>query len=367
MVFTITTIAPERKQAWDTLVARESSFALFQSWEWGEYKANFGWHPVRIGVEEQGELIAGAQLLIKPFPLNVASIVYVPRGPVGDWLNEAVTPELLSAIIRVAKQHRAALVRFEPGINHDPEIEQRFLAQNFHLSYSNQPNATILVDLRAEPETLLASFHQKTRYNIRYAQRKGVQVRIGDADDLDTFVKFMNILEDRSGFKARNKAYYENEWKTFAPQGQLKMFIAEYEGKPIAVNVSVFFGQHAAYFHGASTNDCRNLMPNHLLMWEAINWAKSCGCLTYDLWGIPYEVGEYYYEHHSLLTSSRTDGLWGVYRFKKGFSEQVRLYMNALDYVCKPNLYLLAKIASNNTAIFENLAALFDHFKHKRT
>jgi len=368
MTITITSIQEDRKEEWNTLVSKEAYFSLFQSWEWGEFKADFGWLPIRLGVEQNGELVAGAQLLIKPFPLNLASIAYIPRGPIGSWLDQTISPDLIAAIIQVAKQHRAALVRFEPGIQYDTELEKQFKEQNFRPSYSNQPQATLVLDLHEDPEDILASFHQKTRYNIRYAKRKGVEVRTGGLEDFNTLMKMMAVLEKRSGlFKARDIEYYQSEWKAFAPEGKLKLFVAEYEGEPLAVNVSIFFGKHAAYFHGASINAHRNLMPNHLLMWEAIKWAKSQGCLTYDFWGIPEEVGQEYYQSKSLPTSTRTDGLWGVYRFKRGFTEQVVYFMNALDVVCKPALYPFAKLAERNITVFESLAALFDSFRPNKT
>ena len=106
-------------------------------------------------------------------------------------------------------------------------------------------------------------------------------------------------------------------------------------------NMSAVFGENAAYLHGASCGQYGNLQPNYLLMWEAMQWAKAQNCRTFDLWGIPDEVGLSVYEGNDLPVSDSTNGLWGVYRFKRGFSKNVLLYVCAHDYVYSPFIYAL--------------------------
>jgi peptidoglycan pentaglycine glycine transferase (the first glycine) len=96
-------------------------------------------------------------------------------------------------------------------------------------------------------------------------------------------------------------------------------------------------GGCAYYLYGASTDEERNRMPTYLLQWRAMQWAKERGCTEYDLWGLPDEDEETL----EAQFESRSDGLWGVYRFKRGFGGQVKRAAQALDRVYMPLLYRL--------------------------
>lgn len=361
----VTHITADRCEEWNAFVAQEPSFTLLQSWEWGEFKEKLGWKVFRAAVEEQRQIVAGAQMLIKSLPLGLASVAYIPRGPVGNWLDEEITPRLLSELHRIARRYRAIFSKIEPPLLNNPATEQILQQHHFRASsYANQPRATIIVDLMRESDDILSQMHQKTRYNIRYAAKKGVTVRVGSSEDLTTLDHLMQILGRRAGFTPRKLEYLERQWETFAPLGQIRLFVASYQGKTLAVNVSAVFGEHAVYLHGASSDEHRNLMPNHLLMWEAIKWAKSQNCRTFDLWGIPEEVGLTVYEGNDLPVSNRTDGLWGVYRFKRGFSKKVMLYISAHDYVYSPLLYVLVMNKFLNADTLDRIAVWMDSLRY---
>jgi peptidoglycan pentaglycine glycine transferase (the first glycine) len=72
----------------------------------------------------------------------------------------------------------------------------------------------------------------------------------------------------------------------------------------------------------------REKMPTYLLQWEAMRWAKAKGCTTYDLWGAPHDIEE-------------RDSMFGVYRFKLGFSADLLCTPGAWDYPIKPFAYRL--------------------------
>ncbi|NIO67757.1 MAG: peptidoglycan bridge formation glycyltransferase FemA/FemB family protein [Anaerolineae bacterium] len=166
----------------------------------------------------------------------------------------------------------------------------------------------------------------KTRYNIRLAARRGVRVRVGGPDDLALFYEMYAETGRRDDFIIRPFAYYQDAWGAFVEAGLACLFLAEYEGEPLAGLIAFRFGQRAWYMYGASTEKHRNLMPNHLLQWEAIRWAKGEGCTVYDMWGAPDVLSE-------------DDPLWGVYRFKEGFGGQFVRHIGAYDYPVSRPLY----------------------------
>ena len=68
-----------------------------------------------------------------------------------------------------------------------------------------------------------------------------------------------------------------------------------------------------------------------------MQWAKARNCTTYDLWGVP-DADEAALE---AAFKQRSDGLWGVYRFKRGFGGRLLRTVGAWDRVYHPFLYAL--------------------------
>jgi peptidoglycan pentaglycine glycine transferase (the first glycine) len=324
------------ESAWNSFAAASPGGHILQSSQWGQLKERFGWQVARLAIEDQGQWLAGAQVLFRP--LGPRTIAYVPKGPVTDWADEEVTRTLLEALHQLCRQRRAILLKIEPDLAEDPALVQRLTALGFRPSPQTiQPRCTILLDLTPDPDDILARMKSKTRYNIRLAGRKGVTVREGTAEDLPGFYRLMRITGQRDDFGIHSESYYQAAHQLFVPQGLARLFLATFEDKVLGGIVAFAFGQRAWYMYGASSDEHRKLMPNYLLQWEAIKWARERGCLTYDLWGIPDE-------EEAVLErefTKRSDGLWGVYRFKRGFGGQAVRYLGAYDHVYSPLLYWL--------------------------
>jgi lipid II:glycine glycyltransferase (peptidoglycan interpeptide bridge formation enzyme) len=168
----------------------------------------------------------------------------------------------------------------------------------------------------------------KTRYNIRLSAKKGVTVRQGTEKDLPIFNQLMLVTGQRDGFGVHAPVYYKAFWEIFAPE-QAALFIAEFEERPLAAIIVSAVGKKAVYLYGASSNEERQRMPSYAVQWAAIQWAKERGCTEYDLWGIPDAEPD---ELEANFTQ-RSDGLWGVYRFKRGFGGQLKRTIGATDRV----------------------------------
>ena len=357
---------PER---WNEFVSQSQwpDFELMQSYEWGRFKEALGWQAIRLTLERDGRLVAGVQMLIKPLPLKINSIVYVPRGPLlrreGEGEDETVAQRLMEAMHAVARRHRAIALTIEPPFRYSPEVVQWLQAHGFHRSrFDNQPQCSMLIDLTPSLDDILARMHKTTRYNIRYSGRRGVTVRTGDAADLDTFYHLLASTARQAGFSIRSREYYRQEWEALAPDGYVRLFLALYEGEVLAMRMPARFGCRAATLHSGSSGRHKKLKPNELLMWESLRWAKSQGCTTYDVWGIPAEVGAHLYEGHPLPDEeAQKGGLWGVYRFKRGFGGEVVYYVGAYDFVYSPLMYRLMNLAMARSGSLEKLARLGDN------
>ena len=303
---------------WNHYLSRHPNAHLLQTGEWGELKSTFGWKPVRL---VNGNV--GAQILFRTLPLGF-TVGYIPKANIDS--------SLWSEIDSACWQHRAIFLKIEPDLWGDPKRE----TWNLELRTSPhniQPPRTLLVDIRGSEEEILARMKQKTRYNIRLAEKKGVTVRAWE--DIDSFHKMMLHTGGRDGFGIHSLEYYKRAHDLFHPKGMCEILVAEYEGKPLAALFVARNGNRAYYLYGASTDEERNRMPTYLLQWEAIKWAKARGCEEYDLWGVPDE------DETTLEANfeTRHDGLWGVYRFKRGFGGELKRAAQAMDRVYNPLMY----------------------------
>lgn len=322
---------------WNAFVTAHPAGHLLQLSQWGALRVRFGWQAVRLALEQGGQLRAGAQVLFRRLPLG-RSLAYVPKGPLMDLDDDAATTQLWAALHGLARSRRAVLLKIEPELPDDPVLVARLWDWGFRPSPQTiQPRRTIWVDLSADEEAILSRIKSKTRYNIRLAARKGVQVREGTLDDFDTFYALMQETGARDGFPVRSRGYYLTAYQFFAPAGLARLFLAFYGDEPLGALMAFACGDKAWYLYGASSNRHRNRMPNYRLQWEAMRWAKARGCIAYDLWGIPDE------DEATLEAqfTERHDGLWGLYRFKRGFGGRAHRYIGACDYVYSPLWYKL--------------------------
>ncbi len=363
----LTTISDTAAETWNAFVARWPEFELMQSYEWGQFKQALGWQVVRLAVEQHGRFVAGAQMLIKPLPLGLASIAYIPRGPLLHWEDETVANTLLSGLHTWARRHRAISLKIEPPIPYSTQMLQTLQSYGFRQSdFNNQPQCSMLIDLTPDDDTILANMHKTTRYNVRYSARKGVVVREATAADLDTFYQLIEFTAKRSGFPARSREYYFQEWNALAPSGHLTFFLAQYNDQVLATRMPAAFGSTAATLHSGSFNLHTKLKPNELLMWESLKWAKAKGCTTYDVWGIPDQVGAHLYLDQPL-PKEKKGGLWGVYRFKRGFGGETVYYVGAFDFVYSRPLYWLMNTIMTRLGSLEKLAQLADRLGQVRS
>ncbi len=332
-----TDIQVHGREQWDEFVLERGGH-LLQSWGWGEFKGRFGWDTERLAVRDAGGEFEGvAQVLIRRLPLG--SMAYVPKGPVASPDDRETWARLLRLLRDFGRERGVTFLRVEPDWEGEFPLSRLLAEEGFRVSgQAIQPRTTIVVSLERDEEEILAEMKSKTRYNVRLAERKGVTVREGSEEDVSLFYALMEETRERDTFGIHGEEYYLEAWRTFVAQGQARLLLAFYGDEPLGGLMVFAFGNTAYYLYGASSDRHRNLMPNHLLQWRAMLWARERGCGGYDLWGIPDEAGEGEEDMEEVLGRG---GLWGVYRFKRGFGGRVLRYCPSYDYVYSPALYWL--------------------------
>jgi peptidoglycan pentaglycine glycine transferase (the first glycine) len=324
---TMTSSKPEK---WNQFIKQHPEAHILQTLEWAKLKASFGWTPKFVQHDQ-----IGAAILFKSLPLSL-SVAYIPRGPIGDgnWV------QFWREVDDICRREHAVFLRVEPNIWRpvNEDLIQYQLPGFIATDQSIQPPRTILINLEASEDDILMRMKSKTRYNIRLAGRKDIEIK--SSSDVSAFHRMMLTTSERDEFGTHSREYYQKAFDLFSPKEACTLMMAEYEGQPLAGLMVFAHGDTAWYFYGASSNQERNRMPTYLLQWEAMRWAKSKGCKVYDMWGVP-DHPEPYLEENFL---ERSDGLWGVYRFKRGFGGEVRRTIGAWDRIYLPLFYNIYKI-----------------------
>lgn len=309
-----------------------------QSLEWGNVKTSWK-KEVILSEDEQGQIRGSLCVWIRRIPI-FGNLMYSARGPVCDIHNEEIIKDLTEGSNTLAKKYNAFVLRIEPDIlKTDNQYRDIILKNGYEIKDDSQdfkdeiqPRFVFRLNIKGKTQDeIFAAFHQKTRYNIRLATKKGVTIKEGTKDDLKDFHRIMVETGERDNFIIRSLSYFEKMYDELAPE-HMKLLMAYYEEKPIAGIIPIMYGNKTWYLYGASSNQHRNLMPNYLLQWTMIQEAITRGCDIYDFRGVSGVVDE-------------THPQYGLYRFKKGFNAEFTEFIGEVYIPYKPLVYKLYKLA----------------------
>jgi len=334
---------------WNDAITNLPGAHILQTREWAEFKQGYGWTPLpQIWRDASGRVNAAAMVLRRSIKLGGfaarLNLLYVPRGPLLDWGDGALRSRVLADLQNLARRQGSIFIKLDAevvtgtGVPGQPgsaetttggQVVGALLAGGWKVSPEQiQFRNTAWLDLSGDEPDWLTRMKQKTRYNLRLAQKKGIQVRIGNMGDIGLLYRMYAETSIRDGFVIRAESYYQDVWGRFMQSGMAQPLLAEVDGEAVAGLILFFFAGKAWYLYGMSRDAHREKMPNYLLQWEAMRLAKLHGCAYYDLWGAPDNFND-------------TDTLAGVFRFKEGLGGQVVRTIGAWDYTSSPLLYRL--------------------------
>jgi lipid II:glycine glycyltransferase (peptidoglycan interpeptide bridge formation enzyme) len=348
-------ILPEQKAAYNAIVSHP-----LQSYEWGEFREKSGVKVVRRGQFEKGKLTAAFHVTIHPIPRTSFTIGYLPKSTLPDR-------GLLEELQRIGKENNCIFIQLEPnvikevyaetpsvilkpeGLKDLNEILRSAQNDNIHLTPSAHPlftKYTFMMDLTRSEDEILKGMHQKTRYNIRVAEKHGVKVREDNSDA--AFERYWELTEEttrRQKFYAHTKKYHTLQWDVFnkhrakskeqSERNELTshLFTAQYEGKILTAMLFFVFKDTLYYPYGASSNEHRNTMHSVLTMWEGIKFGKKLGLKKFDMWGSLSE------------NPDQADPWFGFHQFKQRFGPELVEFIGSYDLVLNPLAYQGYKVA----------------------
>ncbi|NCU41724.1 MAG: peptidoglycan bridge formation glycyltransferase FemA/FemB family protein [Candidatus Moranbacteria bacterium] len=284
---------------------------LLQSFQWERFQNKVGNDTFRFGDKH----ILGL-CIEQEIPL-IGKYAYCPRGPrIQISSQEAFQKEEVQNLLKEAQGRGCFWLRIEP-CNKEilQEIKERLPTEVILVPAPKniQPQEILVMDISKQEEELLSSMKTKTRYNIRLAQKKGVQVLVTRKEKYQKiFFKLIQTTAKRAKIKTHSFEYYKKMFAVF-DEKKLQLYVALRESKVLAINMIIIQKDCAIYLHGGSSNEQRNCMAPFLLHWQAIKDMKKLGCVWYDFGGVSHQSEE------KNTQKKEREGWNGITRFKTSF------------------------------------------------
>ena len=293
-----------------------------QTWNWGEFQKSQGHTIFRFGVFDSKDKIKTAfTVSFHTIPKTKYSIGTILRGP-------KVTEEILKAVRKIAQEQNAIFIKFEPDIA-KPDASMSFANLFVSPKVAFYPH-TFKVDLTKPEEKLLSDMHSKTRYNIKIANRYGVEVKEMTNDKgFEIYLKLLFDTTKRQGFYLHSLKYHRDLWKILKDTDMPHIMLASYQGKVLSAFMLFKLKDQLFYPYGASLDIHREVMAPTLLMWESIKLGQKMKCNTFDMWGC---LGP---------DAKEGENGYGFHRFKQGFNGNPYEYVGTYDFIINPLFYKL--------------------------
>ena len=309
--------------SWDEqIVHNPDGGNVLQTKAYGEFKAAHSWPAHYAVVELSDGSTLQVAFLTRKVP-GLGELWYTPKGPGVKDLDQL--KEFIDQVRTYVADKNVFMVKVEPDLliadAPKAKLEKLGLVKSqFNLQWNQ---ATTLVDLSVSEDEILAGFKQKTRYNIRLAARKGVEVAPVELspENMATMYGLLKATQERNGFHMRSQSYLEGFWQAYVGAGMGQLFFATHEGEVLSGLFALYLGKKGLYKDGGSTRSKANLMAPYAMQWEVMKWLKARGVVEYDLHGMPPKA-ELENPNHPLA---------GLVQFKSGFNTEVTEYVGVYN------------------------------------
>ncbi|MFA6193740.1 MAG: peptidoglycan bridge formation glycyltransferase FemA/FemB family protein [Parcubacteria group bacterium] len=341
------------KKILDFIQQNSPDGGFLQSGHWRSFQEVWGRKAHSISASgNNGEPLVFANIIEHVLPI-VGKYFYIPRGPVACNTKHVTCnnkiQKFLNELVYLAGKNNAGWIRIEPNSEEELKLIHENFPKNIKIKKSSvdmQSREILMMDISRSDEDILAQMKQKTRYNIKLAEKKGVKINNSREEAyIKEFLRLVEITAKRDKITSHPDDYYKKMFEII-PDDVLKLYVAEYDGKIIAANLALFFGRTATYMHGASDNDHRNTMAPYLLQWQQIVDARKAGCERYDFGGIKTCDTKH-------VTCNKNS--WsGITKFKQGFAPGVESvqFPGSYDIILKPARYNLYRALQKIKRIF---------------
>jgi hypothetical protein len=289
---------PEALHAWDLLVDRTPGTDVTQFSVWGELRSRVGFTPLYLLAYQAGELVGGAQILTRRFPV-LGSVGYLPYGPL-------VSPDAVAQDAGVADDIRQALVDALAVLSRrqlrilfiqPPEgaedTSNELLRRGFRPSSAGiAPQGSIRIDLTEDLAVIRGRFGKRLKSWTNRWESRGVTVRPGTEADVALLAQLMASSAQHQGYTPLPLDYMTALYRELAATGHVVMFVGEVEGTPVAVDLMTGCGEMVrGRLSGFDrSGEAMRLSVPAAIRWELIKWAKTQGYSWFDFGGLRPET-----------------------------------------------------------------------------
>ena len=309
-----------------------------QAYEWGIFREKTGAQVIRRAKLDNAQIISAYQITIHKTPNFPYQIGYFPKG-------DLPTDLVMNDLKEVGEKNSISFIQLEPNVISSQvenlNFENLTIKKSFHPLFTR---FTFMLDLTKSEDELLKNMHQKTRYNIKLADKKGVKVEIDNSDKVfKEYIKLTNETTKRQKFYAHNEKYHRLMWETLGNKNnekfdpnklQANILKATYKNKMLVTYILFTFKDKLYYPYGASSSEYREVMASSKAMWEAIKFGKNLGLQSFDMWGAA-----------NVKEPKTNDPYYGFHRFKQGFGAHLTEFIGSYDLIINPINYRLLNVA----------------------
>lgn len=304
---------------------------VIQSWEWGEFRQKTGLQVIRLGQFEGNKLQSAYQFTLHPIPFLKQYVGYFPKGPMPN-------AAMIKALLKVGKEKNIAFIKLEPNVELTPKSKSQ-LENLKQLGLVNAKKSlftkyNFVLDLTRTEQEILAAMHPKTRYNIKVAQKNGVQVYESTNDkDFEIYLKLYFETTKRQKYYGHTPHYHRLVWKSLKENKMARVLIGKYQNEPLVAWMLLNFQDTLYYPYGGSSTKHKQVMTSNLVAWEAIKLGRKMGLKTFDMWGA---LGP---------NPDPADPWHGFHRFKAGYGARHVEYVGSFDLIINIGIYHTFNIA----------------------
>ncbi|MBI5127668.1 peptidoglycan bridge formation glycyltransferase FemA/FemB family protein [Candidatus Roizmanbacteria bacterium] len=276
------------------------------------------WEKARKQMGVETRRIDDFLLTLHKIPLINYKIGYLPRSQMPN-------KQTLKKLYEFGEVNHVIFIKIEPYEEKSKlQFKSKYLVQSNHPLF---PAWTQVLDLNKSEDELLKSFHPKTRYNIRLAEKKGVVIKEeSNNKGFETFARLYFETTKRQKYFGHDYKYHKTIWENLKNKIS-HILTAYYQNIPLASYQLFYLDGTFYYVYGGTSNQYRNLMASNLLMWEAIKLGKKLGAKKFDMWG-------------SLPPDYDQSHAWsGFTRFKQGYGTKFVEMVGSYDLVINPFFY----------------------------
>lgn len=319
------------KAAWDGFITSHKEANFLQSWDFYDFHTSRDKQIVRrIFLDKQGNIVAAYAGVVEA--AKRGRYLAIAGGPILDWSDHKLVKKVFADIKEQGIAHHCVFVRIRPQL----ELSDQSLRLMQELGLKKSPiylsvEYAGILDITKSEDDILAGASQGFRRKLRKAKKAEVVIETStDPKIIKTFYDLEVKHAKRQGFVAFSESFLKKQFSAFAKNDEAIMYIAKKDGKILAMNFMIFYGDECSYHYGVSSELGTKYSAAPLLHLEAMREARSRHIPRYNLWGI---VGP----------EEKSHRFYGVSEFKRSFGCTELKYTPAHDLILNKPKYLLTK------------------------